>query len=144
MPGESRGAQWARANPEKHAERARRYRAAHPEKHREAQRKYVEANPEVVQQRARERRARIFQEMVEAYGGKCSCCGESNPMFLTVEHVGGRTTGAELRNTYKELVRLKKAGWPSSCTCLCYNCNCGSARNGGVCPHQMLVAEEVR
>jgi hypothetical protein len=27
---------------------------------------------------------------------------------------------------------------------LCYNCNCGRERNGGICPHTGVIHEDVR
>ena len=78
------------------------------------------------------------EEFVVAYGGKCSCCGESNRKFLTIEHLNGgghKERQSEGINTLTLLSRLKKRGWPKEYTVLCFNCNCGKNRNKGVCPH---------
>lgn len=87
---------------------------------------------------------RLVEQTYAAYGGfKCVCCGETEPMFLTLDHIngGGTKHREELRNgqpaaggswLYRE---LRRAGFPPGYQVLCFNCNCGRARNGGVCPH---------
>lgn len=81
----------------------------------------------------------IREEWLEAYGRKCTCCGETNWKFLTLEHLNGdgslhrKEVGSHL-GIFQD---LKKRGWPKDAyTILCYNCNLGKARNGGICPHE--------
>lgn len=77
------------------------------------------------------------------YGAKCACCGEDEPLFLTIDHVN--RDGAKKRreveggpsNTARYIV---EAGYPSDYRILCYNCNCGRERNGGICPHEVKGA----
>lgn len=76
----------------------------------------------------------------EAYGSKCACCGEANPKFLTVDHVNNdghteRKSGAYTNGSqfYRHIVARK---FPKNYQLLCFNCNMGRARNGGICPHQ--------
>lgn len=83
----------------------------------------------------------IFLEALKAYGGPtCVCCGESNIFFLTLDHVNN--DGAEHRRRTKGASGktlawvLKKEGYPPGIQVLCFNCNCGRARNGGICPHR--------
>jgi hypothetical protein len=81
---------------------------------------------------------RLKDRVIKGYGGKCVCCGESNNGFLTLDHVN--EDGAEERkqfghNTQKLHNRIIREGFPSRYQLLCYNCNCGRAYNGGVCPH---------
>ena len=77
------------------------------------------------------------QEMVEAYGGKCTCCGETHPKFLTLEHLKGGGHKDRRGGAYVLLRRLKRLGWPKdNYTVLCFNCNCGKYRNKGTCPHK--------
>ena len=79
-------------------------------------------------------------EVYVAYGGaRCSCCGETTLMFLTLDHANN--DGAQDRKIYgkapDKLFRvLRDSGFPPGYQVLCYNCNCGRARNGGTCPHQ--------
>ena len=77
------------------------------------------------------------------YGELCACCGETNRVFLTLDHVngdgaehrrelgGGRTTSTD--KTWRWLVQ---SNFPDGFQILCYNCNCGKRDNGGICPHQ--------
>jgi len=77
-------------------------------------------------------------EMVEAYGGRCSCprCPETNPAFLTLEHLNG--DGAAHRKAVGRghaIADLRRRGWPKDgYTLLCWNCNCAT-RGGKICPH---------
>lgn len=86
-------------------------------------------------------RKKLKEEVIEAYGGECSCCGESIPAFLTVDHVNN--DGAE----HRKLVRagstfhrwLRDNGFPKdNFRLLCWNCNSGRQFNGGICPHSEL------
>ena len=76
------------------------------------------------------------------YGGdppKCACCGETNIGFLTIDHVNndGRAHKKSLKNKNIYLA-LRSKGFPTDppVIVLCFNCNCGRDRNGGVCPHK--------
>ena len=89
-------------------------------------------------QRARYRVLRA--EVIAAFGGRCECCGELEPMFLELDHA--TNDGAEHRReigrgshaTYK---RVKADGFPRDrFRLLCANCNQGRQRNGGICPHK--------
>lgn len=82
--------------------------------------------------------ASIKNEVYGHYGGyKCQCCGETQEKFLTVDHVNN--DGAKHRKNCRGsgIYRwIKKHNYPDNFQVLCYNCNCGRARNGGVCPHK--------
>ena len=87
------------------------------------------------------RRDRLRAQVIAGYGGKCGCCGEAEPVFLTLDHVNN--DGAELRRTcaYHRTVhrlyrRIIEEGFPSDYQILCANCNHGRYRNGGICPHK--------
>jgi hypothetical protein len=77
---------------------------------------------------------RIFGE----YGDRCSCCGESDPRFLSIDH--SNDDGHEMRKIhgvgtkfYRWIIRNN---FPEDLRLLCYNCNIGRSLNGGVCPHK--------
>lgn len=81
------------------------------------------------------------REVIEAYGGRCSCCGEANLGFLTLDHVNsdGAAHRRELgvgRSSLKVYRWAKANGYPESLQVLCINCNCGRQWNGGICPHK--------
>lgn len=138
---------YQQSHPEKEREKGRRYRQKHAEELRQrAQRPeqkavrqvWVDNNREHVYRRQRDRRSVLRAEMLHAYGWQCSCCGETEERFLTLEHT--RRDGA----VHKRAVGsgcsiwrdLRRRGWPQdgSYTLLCWNCNCATA-NGDPCPH---------
>lgn len=85
-------------------------------------------------------RAKIKLEVIEAYGGVCTCCGISEPVFLTIDHIhnDGAAHRRELtKSGKKDIYRVLKAeGYPKDrFQLLCYNCNCAKQHNG-VCPHK--------
>jgi hypothetical protein len=62
------------------------------------------------------------RKILEGYGMKCDCCGETTPKFLALDHVdGGRT--AERRNLglststkkYRLLCHNCARGWYGKC-----------------------------
>lgn len=88
---------------------------------------------------SKEARRRLKQQMVDAYGGSCTCCGESDLEFLTVEHVNrdGKQHRMSFRSAQSVWADLRRRGWPKGdYTVLCMNCNWASRFNG-VCPHSL-------
>ena len=72
-------------------------------------------------------------------GYTCRCCGETEPMFLTIDHVNGG--GANHRKSLSSNSiyfgnLLKDPEVASKYQVLCSNCNSGRYRNGGICPHR--------
>ena len=84
-------------------------------------------------------RLRRRRQALEAYGGKCACCGVSEEVFLVIGHVDGyestRKTELGLKSSSSALYHwLEKQNYPEGFQVLCANCN--TARTKGVCPHQ--------
>lgn len=80
------------------------------------------------------------QTVYDAYGNKCNCCGETNPLFLTIDHVNNdgfkdKTAKGNRRTGIWYVDKIIKANFPDSFQLLCYNCNYGKNRNKGICPH---------
>ena len=74
--------------------------------------------------------------LVSGYGGKCTCCGEKELTFLTVEHLNcdGKKHRAESGNSDSVYRDIIKRGFPKEYTVLCMNCNFAK-RFGKTCPH---------
>jgi hypothetical protein len=81
----------------------------------------------------REAERRRFLQM---YGGRCSCCGETGPLFLTMDH---NSIECESKNKQTEMRRAVKKFDPEKYQILCYNCDMGQRQNKGVCPHKANV-----
>jgi len=78
--------------------------------------------------------------IIKHYGGKCVCCGEPEPFFLTLDHKNNngashrKTIG--ITDTRKFYAWAIRNGFPKFLQLLCWNCNLGKKLNGGTCPHQ--------
>ena len=81
------------------------------------------------------RRARMRQLVLEGYGSQCACCGEAEPLFLTLDHVNGQPKGGESESAaYRRAI---EEGFPTTFRLLCFNCNCGREKNEDRrCPHE--------
>lgn len=90
-----------------------------------------------------ERRKRIL----EHYGGKCSCCGEAEFIFLSIDHIngGGNEHRRQIGNnpdsrcgssSTQFAIWIETNNYPDTLQILCHNCNMGKHLNGGVCPHK--------
>lgn len=87
----------------------------------------------------RERLRNQKLEAFEQYGGcRCACCGETNEVFLNIDHIDGGGAKHRRQGIFggNHLVRyLKRNNWPKGYQVLCFNCNYGKYRFG-VCPHE--------
>jgi hypothetical protein len=101
-------------------------------------RSWHENNRERSNENAARLRRRLWDQVLEAYGQRCACCGETMVEFLTVDHVdgGGQKHRASLGGTMAALLRwIIKHGFPRSIRILCMNCNLSYGLYG-YCPHQ--------
>jgi hypothetical protein len=130
---------WREANREKSRELSREWR----------NRKLANGSPEEVaamraSESARTKRSQTVcrDAVFTAYGGyKCACCGETEPMFLSIDHVHNngaveRKSGLYHGSGSAFYQWLRKNDFPSGYQVLCMNCQIGKHKNGGVCPHQ--------
>ena len=78
--------------------------------------------------------ANLRADALRILGSKCACpgCDESEPLFLTVDHIQGRS-----KKRRQPLVDAKASGWDKTkFQTLCFNCNCAK-KDRGFCPvHQ--------
>jgi len=98
-------------------------------------------DPEQHRQAARESQAgtrkRLRDALVEAYGGRCACtnCPETNPAFLTLDHINGDGKAHRMKLGSHTYADLRRQGWPKDgYRLLCWNCN-AMTRFGRTCPH---------
>lgn len=150
---------WYAANKERLIAKASKRNKEQPERHRasvnksyantkestrqrRAQQRYVRywRDPEKARNIAIASRRKLRAEFLVAYGGRCKCCGESEPAFLTLEHKN--RDGWKDRKIYSTsssiLSKLRREGWPQdSYEILCFNCN-RATHEQGICPHRKL------
>ena len=151
-------ARYRERNRERYNQRMRDWRDANREKSREMSRewrnrKLANSSPEEVAEiraaeSAKTKRAQAIcrDQVFAAYGGyKCACCGESERLFLSIDHIDNN--GAEERKSglysgsgYSFYRWLRKFGFPAGYQVLCMNCQVGKHKNGGVCPHQLHIS----
>jgi hypothetical protein len=78
------------------------------------------------------RRASKRQQITDAYGGKCTKCGEDRNHLLTIEHIGGvlphyKLSSGKRASGESMLNLIIRESYPDYITILCFNCNCGGA-----------------
>lgn len=102
--------------------------------------KYYQDHKDVILQQGKAYRDRVRQKVFDYFGNKCACCGETEPKFLTIDHIngGGNVQRKKLGKSgfvmYKWLI---KNNFPDGFQLLCYNCNCAKGFFGE-CPHQLM------
>lgn len=113
------------------------YRAKHAERLKSADKEKYRKNIVSIKANAKRFYDKRRKTVYDHYGNMCACCGETNQLFLTIDHI--ENDGAQHRKEvapgptfYKWLV---DNNFPKSFRLLCFNCNTGRYRNGGDCPH---------
>lgn len=84
------------------------------------------------------------KEVLDAYGGKCTCCGETHYEFLAIDHINndGKQHRLEMKGdsphdgSGDNIIRyLRRNKFPPGFQILCHNCNQAKGFYGQ-CPHQ--------
>jgi hypothetical protein len=77
--------------------------------------------------------------VIEKLGSKCSCCSETIKDFLQIDHIeeGGNSERRLLKSSDEFHLRVLK--YHNNYRLLCANCNWGSYRGNGICPHNSLT-----
>lgn len=92
---------------------------------------------EIIREQQRTYDFAVKMKVIEAYGGKCACCGERTPQFLTVDYIDNDQIVKEKANkSGTKLYRwLIQNNFPkSNYQLFCYNCNSAMGFFGH-CPH---------
>lgn len=74
--------------------------------------------------------------VLNAYGNKCTCCGETRNQFLSIDHVngGGNKHRKEIGHGHV-YSWIRRNGFPPDFQILCHNCNLAKGFYGK-CPHK--------
>lgn len=84
---------------------------------------------------ARRRGEILKREFIAAYGGACTCCGETEPVFLEIDHPGGNRLPEQRGVSSLRMYAIaKREGWPPDYRILCSNCN-RAHQLLSACPH---------
>ncbi len=86
--------------------------------------------------RDREQARSLRKQVLDHYGRRCACCGETFEEFLTIDHIDGG--GAEQKRNLNHnslYLWLRKQGMPEGFRTLCYSCNIARGAYG-YCPHE--------
>ena len=85
---------------------------------------------------------KVRWDVVQKYGGKCVCCGESRIAFLTMDHRNNdganerrRLYGAQTGASRSWYLKLRRESVRDDLQVLCWNCN-EAKEHFDVCPHQ--------
>ncbi len=126
-------------DPSKQKAYNRQWRETHREQYRESQRRYQRVRRNATPQHRANYRARLRAQVLEEYGGRCACCGETTPEFLAIDHVLNdgaqhrREVGGSGVNIYSW---LRANSFPKDrFQLLCHNCNLAKGFYGE-CPHR--------
>lgn len=89
----------------------------------------------------RDYRQKLKAIVYDHYGHRCACCGETEPLFLSIDHVNNdgyalRKYNGHPQQNARFLKWLIDNNFPDDFQILCMNCNFGKSKNGGICPHQ--------
>jgi len=121
---------------------SREWKRTHPERVKELNKADHLKHREKRNRRLTERRRARRRQIVETLGAKCKCCGETEPVFLTIDHV--QNDGAKVRTMHRHRLHtmiLAEGCPPERYQILCWNCN---AAKGilGACPHSTASSKK--
>jgi hypothetical protein len=96
------------------------------------------------------KRQRIKDAVFAAYGGyKCACCGETEKLFLTLDHINNdgakhrrKISGNRTMAGAPFYAWLLRNNFPNDIQVLCMNCQHGKRMNKGICPHRVRCNDQ--
>jgi hypothetical protein len=123
---------------------SKEWRQNNGDKYKESQKIWRQNNRDKCDQLRREEYHRLINEVIDAYGGKCACCGETRKEFLSIDHKkgGGSEHRREMGFTGSQFYYwLRQNNYPEEFQVLCFNCNCGKGTYS-VSPHNKEAFKE--
>lgn len=96
----------------------------------------MDENPKKAASYGKKYRDKRRRQLIDAYGGICSCCGESRYEFMALDHKFN--DGNKERKQFSKRTlhnNIRKKGYPKDrYQLLCHNCNAAKSLYG-ICPH---------
>lgn len=99
---------------------------------------YETKNKEKVRESRRRTQWKIKLHIINHYGGKCTCCGETEIKFLSIDHInndGYMRRKEESTGTSSFYYWIKRNNYPNYLQVLCFNCNMAKSFFK-ICPHK--------
>lgn len=120
----------------------REYYENHKKEYSERHKKRYKINSEKSKRYTKEYNLKLKQEVINYYGGKCTCCNETRLDFLALDHIngGGTKQKKQLRSEHKAqnmYAWAKNNNYPKIFQIMCHNCNMSKHINKGKCIHQI-------
>jgi len=107
--------------------------------------KWQQNNRDRYNQLQREECYRLINKVINKYGGKCACCGETRREYLSIDHINGSVNKHKKEMGFSSSQALyhwlRENNYPEGFQVLCFNCNYGKS-NYSVCPHNKEIFEE--
>lgn len=134
---------WQKANKNKVAKRRKEWIAENYDHYRNvmriASKKWRDKNISVVQAHRYATRNKLREDVLNAYGHRCQCCGEIKRQFLCIDHINNDGAKHKRDNNLKSAQAfytwLRKNNYPKdNFQVLCHNCNMAKGFYGA-CPH---------
>ena len=95
---------------------------------------------EVQRKSLRRRRQINFNSALQHYGATCSYCGQTNQLYLTIDHIeGGGNKFRKAINLDTMPAWLRRNNYPDGFQTLCFNCNCGKSKIGELAVLELLA-----
>jgi hypothetical protein len=120
----------------------RQWKAKNPTQTKLYAKRYYETNKAEFLNRIAARNRKRRTEMIQTLGGKCVCCGETELVFLCLDHIkgGGRREYQKKGGSNGVWKRAIREGLPrDKYRILCWNCNAALGLYGK-CPHSNLTS----
>ena len=138
------GKRWREKNRDKINAKQKEWRLKNKEHYRGvmriASKKWRKENPDKVRANRYVTRDKLRMDVLNAYGHRCQCCGETQKEFLAIDHINGggnehkRSLG--LKSAQAFYTWLRTNNYPKeNFQILCHNCNMAKGFYGK-CPHK--------
>jgi len=136
---------WQQNNRDRYNQLMKKWRQNNRDRCNQRAKIWQQNNKDRHNQLANESNHRLINEVIDAYGGKCACCGETRKEYLSIDHIDGNGNKHRRKIGVKDSMGLyrwlRRNNYPEGFQVLCFNCNMGKG-NFSVCPHNREIFEK--
>ena len=102
----------------------KKHQLNNPILYRKSAKKYYDSHKEQIIKHIKKRNEQFKFQVLNHYGDKCVCCGESHEEFLTIDHINGGGNKHRKKFGISRISEwLVKNNYPEGFQVLCMNCN---------------------